>query len=179
MAFEPSWLVEGRWALRPRRASLSARGTRCASSLTAASTGICPGLDCWWQDRMWTQEIRRDASPRPFTVLQVKHLLPLVLPCCGSRSGFYEFTESVSGSGSKGAKWPWKKENIIFWSDKCSLLRAEGFFCGLVVLYRSLFVILDKEGNKISAVFFSSFGHQNPGFVSGSRTGSVSGSGFC
>jgi hypothetical protein len=42
-----------------------------------------------------------------------------------------------SGSGSRRAKWPRKiKElmKLIFFSAECSLLRAEGFSCGLDVL---------------------------------------------
>ncbi len=49
---------------------------------------------------------------------------------------------SESGSGSTRAKMTHKSRkklrNLMFWSAGCSLLRAEGFFCNLDVLYGSL-----------------------------------------
>jgi hypothetical protein len=46
------------------------------------------------------------------------------------------------GSGSRRAKMTHKSRkkliNFIFWSVGCSLLRAEGFFCNLDVLYWGL-----------------------------------------
>jgi hypothetical protein len=52
------------------------------------------------------------------------------------------FWEAGSGSGDRMAKMTQKIEktskklrNLMFWSAGCSLLRAEGFFCSLDVLY--------------------------------------------
>ncbi len=46
------------------------------------------------------------------------------------------------GSGFRGAKMTHKSRkklrNIMFWSARCSLWRAEGFFCNLDVLYGGL-----------------------------------------
>ncbi len=84
--------------------------------------------------------------------------------CCGS--GF----SCESGSGSRRAKMShknWKKLiNLIFWIAWCSLLRAEGFSCSLGVLYGDLGISKLQFWSKIDkflAVFFSIFGHQNPG----------------
>ncbi len=50
-------------------------------------------------------------------------------------SGFNQ----VSGSGSRRAKLTHKSRkifrNFMFWNARCSLLRAEGFFCSLDVLF--------------------------------------------
>ncbi len=61
--------------------------------------------------------------------------------CFGSGSKSVD-TDSESGSGSRRAKMTHKNgeklRKFIFWSDGCSLLRAEGFFFSLDVLYRGL-----------------------------------------
>ena len=73
-----------------------------------------------------------------------------------------------SRSGSRGAKMTnknWKKYRIfMFWSARCSLLRAEGFSCSLGVLYGGLgisklqFLILIKKIKiKFPAVKFFQF----------------------
>ncbi len=46
-----------------------------------------------------------------------------------------------------GQKWPRKVENcffrnFMFWSAECSLLRAEGFFCNLDILYGGLGIVV-------------------------------------
>jgi hypothetical protein len=50
--------------------------------------------------------------------------------------------DPYSESGSKRAKMTHKSRkkirNLMFLSAGCSLLRAEGFFCNLDVLYRDL-----------------------------------------
>jgi hypothetical protein len=55
---------------------------------------------------------------------------------------------------------------FIFWSAGCSLLRAEGFFCGLDVLYGaqriSKFQFWSKQEKKNSAVLFINFGPSKP-----------------
>jgi hypothetical protein len=90
----------------------------------------------------------------------------------GSVSGFNGVPGSVSGS--KRAKRPTKNLkkliNFIFWSAGCSLLRVEGFFCSLEVLYEGLGIsklqfMIKNYKKKFSAVIFSIFGHQNPGSV--------------
>jgi hypothetical protein len=52
------------------------------------------------------------------------------------------YSESRSGSGSRRAKMTHKSRkklrNFMVWSAGCSLLRAEGFFCSLDVLYGGL-----------------------------------------
>ncbi len=67
-----------------------------------------------------------------------------------------------------------KLRNIMFWSAGCALLRSEGFFCSLDVLYGSLEIGELKFFQKTfdffsSVIFIFIFGHQNPG----SRSGSV------
>ncbi len=47
------------------------------------------------------------------------------------------------------------RKNFIFLSTRCSLLWAEGFSCGLDVLFVGL--------EKLIAIFEQMFGHQNPG----------------
>jgi hypothetical protein len=49
----------------------------------------------------------------------------------------------------------------MFSSAGCSLLRAEGVYCTLDVLYGGLGI--SKLQFLISCKFFSIFGHQNPG----------------
>jgi hypothetical protein len=59
-----------------------------------------------------------------------------------------------------------KLKNFMFLSDECSLLRAEGFSCGLNALCRGLgiaFFILKKYQIFGSCKYFSILGHQNPG----------------
>jgi hypothetical protein len=68
----------------------------------------------------------------------------------------------------RGQKWHIKVKilrNFIFWSAGCSLLRAEGFFCNLDVLY---WVVFDQIFFCFfsAVIFFSIFGHQNTGSVS-------------
>ena len=63
----------------------------------------------------------------------------------------------VSGSGSRRAKMTHKsKKNFMLWSVRCSLLRAESFFCNLDVIY--LF----------NCNFFINFGSLNPWIRNGS-----------
>ncbi len=61
---------------------------------------------------------------------------------------------------------------FMFWSAGCSFLRAEGFSCSLCVLYGGLgitiAIFIKKYPIFFSCKFFSSFGHQNPGFGTGS-----------
>ncbi len=100
------------------------------------------------------------------------------------RQWFESRFNQVSGSGSgfgirnriqegKNYKQKQKKLRIfMFWSDGCSLLRVEGFFCSLDVLYGGLGIskkqFLKKKINKyFSAVYFFFFSHQNPGSGSG------------
>ncbi len=74
-----------------------------------------------------------------------------------------------SGSGSRRAKWPIKREkNTEFsWSAACSLFRAEGFFCSLGVLYGGLGIsklqfLIKKLKIKISSCkFFFNFRSSN------------------
>ncbi len=56
----------------------------------------------------------------------------------------------------------------MFLSARCSLLRAEGFFCSLDALYGGLGVGTTKFNFFPSCKFFFIFGHQNPGAGSGS-----------
>ncbi len=78
----------------------------------------------------------------------------------------------------------------MFWSAGCPLLRAEGFFCSLRVLYKGpsiskmQFSIQNFFTNITAVNFFPIFGHQNPEFGTGSgsesafRKNAGSGSGF-
>ncbi len=75
--------------------------------------------------------------------------------------------DSESGSRSMRAKITHKSRkirNLMFCSARCSLLRAEGFFCSLDVLSGGLgigkFKFLIK---KFCCKFLSIFGHQNSG----------------
>ncbi len=53
----------------------------------------------------------------------------------------------------------------MFSSAGCSLLRAEGFFCSLEILYGGLGIVVFDIKNLIffSSKFVVIFGHQNPG----------------
>ncbi len=61
-----------------------------------------------------------------------------------------------------------KLRNFMFWSAGCSLLRAEGCFCSLDVLYGGLGIgiwqfLMKKYFLFFSCKFITIFGHQNPG----------------
>ncbi len=80
------------------------------------------------------------------------------------------FSDPDLDPASGGQKWPSKIEKkyriFIFWSAGCSLLRAEGFFCSLVVLYGGLgisklqFLIKKFKIKVFRCKFFSILGHQ-------------------
>ncbi len=110
----------------------------------------------------------------------------------GSVSGSALIWPAGSGSGSSRAKMTYKNRKkyriFMFWSTGCSLLRAEGFFCSLSVLYGGLgisklqFLIMKIKILITSCKFSSILGHQtrirDPGSGSAIRknAGSVSGS---
>ncbi len=76
----------------------------------------------------------------------------------------------------RGQKWPRKKWkqliNFIFWSDGCSSF--DGWKLLLELKHSLWRLFLQFLRKKISGVFFSNFGYQNPGSAFG--TGSISGS---
>jgi hypothetical protein len=62
-----------------------------------------------------------------------------------------------------------KVRNLMFRSDGCSLLRAEGFTCSLGVLYGGIGIQVNcnflflKSQIFVAGHFFPFFGHRNPG----------------
>ncbi len=68
-----------------------------------------------------------------------------------------------------------KNFHVLKCHSRCSVLRAKGFSCSLCVLFGGLgitkykiAVFLSKKYTIFSAVSFSIFSHQNPGFETGS-----------
>jgi hypothetical protein len=81
------------------------------------------------------------------------------------------------GSGSRRANTPVKYKTVI----EFHLLKYWILYSSLDVLYEGLGIcklqfLIKKENKKLSAIFFSIFGHQNPG--SGCGTGYVTEPGF-
>jgi hypothetical protein len=71
-----------------------------------------------------------------------------------------------------------RKKISCFVTAGCSFLRAEGFSCSLCVLYGGLGITIlqflsKKYPNFFSCKLFSIFDHQNPGFRTGSGSGSA------
>ncbi len=97
----------------------------------------------------------------------------------GSVSGSAWIRINLScGSGSSRAKMTHKNRKkariFMFSCTGCSLLRAEGFFCNLGVLYGGLGIsklqfLIKKIKIKFPAINFSNFRSSNPGSGSGIR----------
>ncbi len=125
--------------------------------------------------------VRIACSPPPPPLPPVSiHRLFSSLSCCGFGPG-PNWIRIQSGQWIRTHKSRKKLRNFMFWGAGCSLLRAEGFFCNLDVLYGGLgigklYLFIQRKFIFFSCKFSSIFCHQNSG------SGSVSneyGSAIC
>ncbi len=129
--------------------------TMSINNLTVANT-VSPVLpDCVshllkpWSRGSCVCECSGEISPPPLvsspfrrrSTCTIQALKFLLLKIMRFRQGCGSGFNRVSGSGSRREKWPTKVEfflKFMFCSVGWSLLRAEGFFCNLDVLYGGL-----------------------------------------